>query len=81
MLVLVDLFEFKVIVAPKLGVASSHRVGCFQQVVAEIAIARFNHSGMLCLKVTGLVSVPDKASIFCDRGLRLKAMNIANFQL
>ena len=42
MLVLVDLFEFKVIVTPELGVASSHRVGSFQQVVAEIAVARFN---------------------------------------
>ena len=30
MLVLVDLFEFEVIIAPKLGVASSHRVGGFQ---------------------------------------------------
>ena len=39
MLVLVDLFEFEVIVAPKLGVASSHGVGGLQQVVAEIAVA------------------------------------------
>ena len=42
MLELVDLMEFEVVVAPKLGVASSHRVGGFQQVVAEIAVARFN---------------------------------------
>ena len=42
MLVLVDLFEFEVIVTPELGVASSHGVGGFQQVVAEIAVARFN---------------------------------------
>ena len=40
MLVLVDLFEFKVIVTPELGVASSHRVGGFQQVVTEIEIGR-----------------------------------------
>ena len=39
MLELVDLFVFEVIVAPKLGVASSHRVGGFQQIVAEIAVA------------------------------------------
>ena len=39
MLVLVDLFEFEVIVTPELGVASSHGVGGFQQVVAEIAVA------------------------------------------
>ena len=38
MLVLVDLFEFEVIVTPELGVASSHGVGGFQQVVAEIAV-------------------------------------------
>ena len=37
-LVLVDLFEFEVIVTPELGVASSHGVGGFQQVVAEIAV-------------------------------------------
>ena len=38
---LVDLLELEVIVAPKLGVASSHGVGGFQQVVAEIAVAGF----------------------------------------
>lgn len=32
MLELVDLFEFEVIVAPELGVASSHGVGGFQQI-------------------------------------------------
>ena len=46
MLVLVDLFEFEVIVAPKLGVASSHGVGGLQQVVAEIAVAGLNHLRM-----------------------------------
>ena len=79
MLVLVDLFEFKVIVAPELGVASSHRVGGFQQVVAEIAVAGFNHSGVLRFKFTGLVAVPDKAGKLGDRGLRIKAVDIANF--
>ena len=38
MLVLVDLMEFEVVVAPELGAASSHRVGGFQQIVAEIAV-------------------------------------------
>ena len=38
MLVLVDLMVLEVIVAPELGVASSHRVGSFQEVVAEIAV-------------------------------------------
>ena len=79
MLVLVDLFEFKVIVTPELGVASSHRVGSFQQVVAEIAVAGFNHLGMFCFKVTGLVPVPDKAGKLGNRGLRIKAMDIADF--
>ena len=73
MLVLVDLFEFEVVVAPELGVASSHRVGGFQQVVAEITVARFNHPGMLGLKVTGLVLVPDKTGKFSDRGLRIRS--------
>ena len=61
MLVLVDLFEFEVIVTPELGVASSHRVGGFQQVVAEIAVAGFNHSGVFGLEVARLAPVPDKA--------------------
>ena len=34
---------------------------------------------MLRLKVAGLVPVPDKASVFGDRGLGFKAVNIANF--
>ena len=78
MLVLVDLFEFEVIVSPELGVASSHGVGGFQQVVAEIAVAGFNHPGMLRLEVTRLISVPDKASVFGDRGLGFKAVDITN---
>ena len=72
MLVLVDLFEFKVIVTPELGVASSHRVGSFQQVVAEIAVAGFNHSGVLRFKFTGLVLCPDKAGKLGDRGLGIE---------
>ena len=79
MLVLVDLFKFEVIVAPKLGVASSHGVGGLQQVVAEIAVARLDHLGMLGFKVTGLVPVPDKTGKFGNRGLRVKTMDIANF--
>ena len=79
MLVLVDFFEFEVIVAPELEVASSRRVGGFQQVVAEIAVARFNHPGVLRLKFTRLVFVPDKAGKFGDRGLRAEAANITDF--
>ena len=79
MLVLVDLMELEVIVAPELGVASSHRVGGFQQVVTEIAVAGFSHPRMFRLKVTGLVFVPDKAGKLGNRGLRAETVNIANF--
>ena len=78
MLILVDLIEFEVVVAPELGVASSHRVGGFQQVVAEIAVAGLNHLGMFGLKVTGLVFVPDKTGKLSDRGLRVETVDIAN---
>ena len=60
MLELVDLFVLEVVVAPKLGVASSHRVGGFQQIVTEIAVAGLDEPGMLCLEVAGLVLCPDK---------------------
>ena len=79
MLVLVDLFEFEVVVAPELGVASSHRVRGFQQIVAEIAVAGFNHSGMLRFKFTGLIFVPDKAGKLGNGGLRIKPVNVADF--
>ena len=79
MLVLVDLFEFEVIVAPELGVASSHRVGGFQQIVAEIAVAGFNHPGVFRLKLTGLVFVPDKAGKLGDRGLGFEAADVTEF--
>jgi len=35
----VDLMELEVVVALELGVASSHGVGCFQQIVTKIAVA------------------------------------------
>ncbi len=59
----------EVIVAPELGVASSHRVGGFQQVVAEVAVAGFNHPEVFRLEVTGLVFVPDKTGKLGNRGL------------
>lgn len=77
MLVLVDLFEFEVVAAWELGAASSHRVGSFQQVVAEIAVAGLNHLGVFGLKVTGLVLVPDKAGKLGGRGLRVETVDIA----
>ena len=78
MLVLVDLIVLEVIVAPELGVASSHGVGGFQQVVTEIAVAGLNHPGVLRLEFTGLVFVPDEAGKLGHRGLGIKAGDIAN---
>ena len=54
MLELVDLLELEVVVAPKLGVASSHGVGGFQQIVAEETVAGLDELGVLGLKLTGL---------------------------
>ena len=51
MLVLVDLMVLEVIVAPELGVASSHRVGGFQQVVAVVAVFGFNLFGIFGFKL------------------------------
>lgn len=55
MLELIDLVKLEVIVAPERRVASSHGVGGFQQIVPQIAVAGFNHVGILSFKVTGLV--------------------------
>ena len=79
MLVLVNLMVLEIIVAPELGVASSHRVGGFQQVVAEISVSGFNHPGVLCLEFTGLVFVPDKTGKLGDRGLGIETVDITNF--
>ena len=78
MLELVDLFEFEVIVAPKLGVASSHGVGGFQQVVAEIAVARLDKFGVLGLEIAGLVLCPNQAGVFGNGCLRLKAVDVSD---
>ena len=78
MLELIDLMKFEVIVAPELGVASSHGVGGFQQVVAKVAVAGFNQSCILCYKVTGLVLRPDKSCVLGNRSLRFKAADIAD---
>ena len=80
MLVLVDLFEFEVVVAPELGVASSHRIGGFQQVVTEITVAGFNHPGVFGFKFTGLVLCPDKAGELGNRGLRVETVDIRQSQ-
>ena len=78
MLVLIDLMEFKVIVVPELGVASSHGVGGFQQIVTKVAIAGFDHSGVFSFKITGLVLCPDKTGVLGNGCLRVKAADVAN---
>lgn len=78
MLELVDLLEFEVIVAPELGVASSHGVGGFQQIVAEETVAGLDEPGMLRFEVTRLVLCPDEASVLGDGGLGLKTVDVAD---
>ena len=79
MLVLIDLFIFEVIVAPELGVASSHGVGGFQQVVAKETIAGLDEFPVLGFKLPGLVLGPDEAGEFGHRRLGLKAMDVTDF--
>ena len=78
MLVFIDLFVLEVIVTPELGVASSHRVGGFQQIVAKETVAGLNEAGVLGFKLTGLVLLPDEASVFGDRSLRLKTVDVTD---
>src|SRR5699024_12634147 len=79
MLILVDLLILEVIVAPELGIASSHRVGGFQQVVAEIAVAGLDHPGVFSLNFTGLVLCPDKAGELGNRGLGAETVEGGDF--
>ena len=44
----------------------------------KIMAARFNYPGMFCLKVAGLVLVPNKIGKLGDRGLKIKAAYIPN---
>ena len=78
MLELIDLFEFEVIVAPELGVASSHGVGGFQQVVTEIAVTGLDELAVLCLEVAGLMLCPDKTGKLGNGRLGAEAVDIAN---
>ena len=70
MLALIDLVVFEVIVALKLGVASSHRVCSFQQVVAKESVAGFNHAGVLGFEIARLMLCPHKAGILGNGSLR-----------
>ena len=78
MLVLFDLFVFEVIVTPELGVASSHGVGGFQQIIAKETVAGPNEPGVLSFKGTGLVLRPGKAGIFSNGRMGMKTIDIAD---
>ncbi len=77
MLKLIDLFVLEVVVASKLGVASSHRVGGFQQIASKETVARFDQLGILGFEFTGLVLDPDTAGELDNGGLGLKAVDVA----
>ena len=79
MLILVDLFEFKVIVALVLRVATHERMGGFTQVVFEETVARADEAGIVSFKHTGLVLRPGKAGKFSKSGLSIKTVDIADF--
>ena len=79
MLIFIDLFVLEVIVAPELGVASSHRIGGFQQVVAEETVAGLDEPGILGLEVAGLVLFPDEASELGYGSLGLETVNVTDF--
>ena len=64
------------LVALELGVASSHGVGSFQQVVTEETVAGLDHVCALSLEAAGLVLSPNKTGILGDGRLRLEAVNI-----
>ena len=78
MLVLVHLFVFEGVVAPELGVASSHRIGGFQQVIAEETVTGFDELPILGFKFPGLMLGPDKAGELGHGCLGLKAVYVAN---
>ena len=79
MLVLVDLLELEAVVAPELGVASSHGVGGFQQIVAQVTVAGFDQASILGLEFIGLVLRLDESRIFGNGYLSGKTADIADF--
>ncbi len=79
MLATIDLLKLEVIVPPpKLGVASSHGVGSFQQVVPKVAVTGFYELGVLSLELTELMLRPDETSELGDGGLRPEPVNVAD---
>ena len=78
MLVLVNLFEFEVVVALKLRVATHERISGFTQVVFEKTVAGLDESCVLSFKHTRLVLSPRKPSKFSQTGLTIKPLDIAD---
>ena len=78
MLASIHLVVFEVIVTLKLGVASSHRVCSFQQVVAKESVTGFNHAGVLRFEIAGLMLCPHKAGILGNGSLRLETVDVAD---
>ena len=79
MLELIDLTVFEVVVTLKLGVATSQRIGGFQQVVAKETVAGLNEAGSLGFKIAGLVLIPNKARVLGKGRLGVKAVDVADF--
>lgn len=78
MLALIDRMVLEVIIALKLGVASSHRVCSFQQVVTEESVAGLEGAGVLGFKAARLMLHPHKSCILGNRGMGLKTVDVAD---
>lgn len=75
----IDLFKFEVIVASKLRVAPSERIGSFYEVVAEITVTGLDEISDIAVKITGLVFVPDDAGVFGEGSMVVEAVDVADF--
>ena len=80
MLASIDLFVLEVIVTLELRVASSHRVGGFQQIVTKISVTRFDQVCRFGLIIARLVLRPNESGIFGKRGVRIETANISDFR-
>lgn len=58
---------------------SPDQIGSLNQVIPEITIACTRKHFVISLKITRLVAGPEQSSKFCDRGLVVKALNVADF--
>lgn len=53
-------------------------VGCFAEIVAQIAVPGFRYKGVLRLKITGVTLPPGKARIFDQRIEGMERRDVAN---